>query len=53
MDKEEGIPGSGNPEGSRDNGEMITSFLLLMCTDIFRHILQVQTILTLIDLKDL
>ena len=66
MDKEEGIASSSKPEGSRDNGK-ITSFLPLMsvltlarvpalddmCTDIIRNILQVQTILTLMDLKDL
>ena len=57
MDKEEGIHGSCKPEGSRDNGKMISSLLPLMsvltlarvpalddmCTDIIRHILQVQT----------
>ena len=67
MDKEEGICGSCTPEGSRDNGKMITSLLLLMslltiarvpalddmCTDVIRHILQVQSFLTLIDFKDL
>ena len=67
MDKEEVIRGSCKPEGSRDNGKMITSLLPLMsvlflarvpaldymCTDIIRHILQVQTFLTLMDLKDL
>ncbi|XP_023348597.1 uncharacterized protein LOC111717330 [Eurytemora carolleeae] len=54
MDKEEGIRGRCIPEGSRDNGKMITSLLPLMsvltltrvpalddmCTDIIRHILQ-------------
>ena len=67
MDKEEGIASRCKPEGSRDNGKMITSLLPLMsvltlarvpaledmCTDIIRHILQVQTFLTLMDLKDL
>ena len=67
MDKEEGIHGSCKPEGSRDNGKMISSLLPLMsvltlarvpaldnmCTDIIRHILQVQTFLTLMYLKDL
>ena len=67
MDKEEGIRGRCIPEGSRDNGKMITSLLPLMglltlarvpalddmCTDIIRHILQVQTFLTLMDLKNL
>jgi len=67
MEKEEGIRGSCKPEGSRDNGKMITSLLPLisvitlarvpalddMCTDIIRHILQVQAFLTLMDLKDL
>ena len=56
MDKEEGICGSCTPEGSRDNEKMITNLLPLMsvltlarvpaledmCTDIIRHILQVQ-----------
>ena len=64
MDKEEGIHGSCKPEGSRDNGKMISSLLPLMsvltlarvpalddmCTDIIRHILQVHT---LMDLKNL
>jgi hypothetical protein len=54
--------GKYKPKGSRDNGRMITSLLPLMsvltlarvpaldnmCTDIIRHILQVQTFLTLI-----
>jgi len=67
MDKEEGIASWCKPEGSRDNGKMITSLLPLMsvltlervpaledlCNDIIRQILQVQTFLTLIDLKDL
>ena len=63
MDKEEGIASSCKPEGSRDNGKMISSLLPLMsvltlarvpalddmCNDIIRHILQVQTFLTLMD----
>jgi len=67
MDKEEGIASRCKPEGSRDNVKMITSLLPLMsvltlarvpalddmCTDIIRHILQVQTFLTLMYLKDL
>ena len=67
MDKEEGIASRCITEGSRDNGKMITSLLPLisvitlarvpalddMCTDIIRHILQVQAFLTLMDLKDL
>ena len=67
MDKEEKIPSRCKPEGSRDNGKMITSLLPLMslltiarvpalddmCTDVIRHILQVQSFLTLIDFKDL
>ena len=61
MDKEEGIDSSCKPEGSRDNGRIITSLLPLlnvltldnMCPEIIRHILQVQTFQTLIDLKDL
>ena len=50
MDKEEGIASRCEPEGSRDNGKMITSLLLLvsvltlarfpafddLCTDIIR-----------------
>ena len=65
MDKEEWIASRCKPEGSRDNGKMITSLLPLMslltiarvpalddmCTEIIRHILQVQSFLTLIDLK--
>ena len=65
MDKEEKIPSRCKPEGSRDNGKMITSLLPLMslltiarvpalddmCTDVIRHILQVQSFLTLIDFK--
>ena len=65
MDKEEKIPSRCKPEGSRDNGKMITSLLPLMsvltiarvpaledmCTGIIRHILQVQSFLTLIDFK--
>ena len=65
MDKEEGISSRCKPERSRDNVKMITSLLPLMslltiarvpalddmCTDIIRHILQVQSFLTLIDLK--
>ena len=57
MDKEEWIAGRCKPEGSRDNGKMITSLLPLMsvltlarvpalddmCTDIIWHILQVHT----------
>ena len=57
MDKEEWIASRCKPEGSRDNGKMITSLLPLMsvltlarvpaledmCTDIIRHILQVHT----------
>ena len=56
MDKEEGRASRCKPEGSRDNGKMITSLLPLMsvltlarvpaledmCTDIIRHILQVH-----------
>ena len=50
MDKEEKISRRCKPEGSRDNGRMITSLLPLMsvltldnmCPDIIRHILQVQ-----------
>ena len=50
MDKEEKISRRCKPEGSRDNGRMITSLLPLMsvltldnmCHDIIRHILQVQ-----------
>ena len=67
MDKEEGIASRCKPEGSRDNVKMITSLLPLMsvltlarvpalddmCTGTIRHILQVQTCLTLMDLKDL
>ena len=56
MDKEEGISSRCKPERSRDNVKMITSLLPLMsvltldnmCTDIIRHIVQVQTFLTLI-----
>ena len=58
MDKEEGIASRCKPEGSRDNGKMVTSFLPMMsvitlarvpalddmCTDIIRNILQVQTL---------
>ena len=65
MDKEEKISSRCKPEESRDDGKMITSLLPLMslltiarvpalddmCTDIIRHILQVQSFLTLIDLK--
>ena len=67
MDKEEWIASRCKPEGIRDNGKMITSLLPLMsvltlarvpaledmCPDIIWHILQVQTFLTLMDLKDL
>ena len=67
MDKEEGIASRCKPEGSRDKGRIIISLLPLMsvltlarvpalddmCTDIIRHILQVQTFLTLMYLKDL
>ena len=65
MDKEEKISSRCKPEESRDDGKMITSLLPLMslltiarvpalddmCTDIIRHILQVQSFLALIDLK--
>lgn len=61
MDKEEWIASRCKPEGSRDNGKMITSLLPLlsvltldnMCPEIIRHILQVQTFPTLIALKGL
>ena len=61
MDKEAKISGRCKPEESRDNGRIITSLLPLlsvltldnMCPEIIRHILQVQTFLTLKDLKDL
>jgi len=61
MDKEEGIASRCKPEGSRDKGRIITSLLPLMsvltldnmCPEIIRHILQVQTFQTLIDLKGL
>ena len=67
MDKEEGIDSRCKPKGSRDNRKMITPLLPLMsvltlarvpalddmCADIIRHILQVQTFLTLMYLKDL
>jgi len=58
MDKEEKISSRCKPEESRDDGKMITSLLPLMslltiarvpalddmCTDIIRHILQVQSV---------
>ena len=67
MDKEEKISSRCKPEGSRDNGKMITSFFPLisvltlprvpaldnMCTEIINHILQVQSFHSLMDLKDL
>jgi len=61
MDKEEGIASRCKPKGIRDNGRIITSLLPLlsvltldnMCPEIIRHILQVQTFQTLIDLKGL
>ena len=66
MDKEEEIASRCKPEGRRDNVKLITSLFPLlsvltltrvpalddMCTDIIRHILQVQTFLTLMYLKD-
>ena len=51
------ILGKYKPKGNRDNGRMVTSLLPLMsvltldnmCTDIIRHILQVQAFQTLIQ----